>query len=82
MKGVTAYIKKDKNQEVQLVFNDVVSTSENDTPDWKHDVLFTSNNYDEKTLKELSLSKEQLAEIGENLVIRLLAINGLLNENT
>lgn len=82
MKAVTVYIQKDKNQEIRMVFNDVVSTSENDNPDWKHDILFTSNNYDEKTLKGLSLSKEQYAEIGENLVIRLLVINGLLNENT
>ena len=67
MKGVTAYIKKDKNQEIRLVLNDVVSTSENDNPDWKHDVLFTTNNYNERVLRELSLSKEQFAKLAKTL---------------
>jgi hypothetical protein len=78
MKGVTAYIKLENDENIKLVLNDVNSTSETDTPDWTHSVLFTSNSYSEKSLKELSLSKEQFAEIGENLIIRLLALNGLL----
>ena len=78
MKGVTAYIKQNTSKEIQLVLNDVVSTSDNDNPNWKHSVLFTSNAYDEEALRELSLSKEQFAEIGENLIIRLLALNDLI----
>ena len=78
MKGVTAYIKQNTSKEIQLVLNDVVSTSDNDNPNWKHSVLFTSNAYDGEALRELSLSKEQFAEIGENLIIRLLALNDLI----
>ena len=77
MKGVAAFIKQEANDEIKLVFNDVNSTSENDATDWNHSVIFTSNNYNEKALRELSLSKEQFAQIGENLIIRLLALNGL-----
>ena len=78
MKGVTAFIKNDPNNEIKLVLNDVISLSETDNPDWKHDVLFTANTYNEKELRDLSLSKEQFAQIGENLIIRLLAVNGLI----
>lgn len=77
MKGVAAFIKQEANNEVKLILNDVNSTSDSDNPDWSHSVIFTSNNYDENKLKELSLSKEQFAEIGENIIIRLLALNGL-----
>ena len=78
MKGVTAFFKQEANEEIKLVLNDVVSTSEGDAPDWQHSVILTSGNYDEKALRELSLSKEQFAQIGENLIIRLLALNGLV----
>jgi len=78
MKGVTAFLKQEPSNEIQLVLNDVISSSEKDNTDWKHDVLFTANAYNEKALIDLSLSKEQYAEIGENLVIRLLALNGLI----
>ena len=77
MKGITVFIEKAENNSLRLVLNDVESTTENDNPNWKHSVLFTSNNYDENDLKNLSLSKEQFAEIGENIIIRLLALNSL-----
>jgi hypothetical protein len=78
MKGITAYLKLENDENIELVLNDVISTSETDNTDWTHSTLFTSNSYSENSLKELSLSKEQFAEIGENLIIRLLAVNGLL----
>ena len=78
MKGVTAYIKQENSEDIRLVFNDVDSTSDSDNPDWKHSVLFAYNNYDKKALKEMTLSKDQYAEIGENLILRLLALNDLI----
>ena len=78
MKGVAAYIKLEPTNEIKLVLNDVSSSSETDNPDWNHDVIFTANTYNEKEFTNLSLSKEQFAEIGENLIIRLLALNGLI----
>jgi len=74
MNGVTAYLKQENDQNLKLVLNDVVSTSNGDSPDWQHSVLFTSNDYDKKALRELSLTKEQFAEIGENLIMRLVAL--------
>jgi len=78
MKGITTYIKQCNNQDIQLVFHDVISTTDSDNPDWKYNALFTQNNYNEKALKEMSLSKDQYAEIGENLILRLLALNGIV----
>ena len=78
MKGVAAYLKDDENGMLHLVLDDVEAMSGENTPDWKHLVPYTSNAYDEKSIKDLSLSKEQFAEIGENLVIRLLALGGLI----
>ena len=78
MKGVVAFIKDQEDGSIRLVFNDVETSSGTDNPDWKHIVHFTSNSYNSKSFKELSLSKEQFAQIGENLVIRLLALGGHL----
>ena len=39
------------------------------------DAIFTSNNYDANSFESLNLSKDQYEEIGQNVVIRLLAIN-------
>ena len=78
MNGVAAFIKEQEDGTIRLVFNDVEASSDSDNPNWKHVVLFTSINYDARALKDLSLSKEQFAEIGENLLIRLLALGGNL----
>lgn len=78
MNGVAAFIKDQGDGTFRLVFNDVEALSESENLNWKHNVLFTSNTYDAKALKNLSLSKEQLAVIGENLLIRLLALGSYL----
>jgi hypothetical protein len=78
MKGVAAFIKEHQDGSTRLVLNDIEASSDTDSPDWKHIVVFTSNSYNSKSFKELSLSKEQFAEIGENLVVRLLALGGHL----
>ena len=78
MKGVAAFFQDQQDGNTRLVFNDVEALSDTESPDWKHIVIFTSNKYNTKLLKELALSREQFAEIGENLVIRLLALGGHL----
>lgn len=78
MKGVAAFIKDQANGSVVLVLNDVEAVSSSEEPNWKHVSLFTSSSYNADSLKNLSLSKEQFADIGENLVIRLLALGGNL----
>ena len=76
MKGVTAYLSEENDNKINLILNDVVATSNDKNPDWKHDVHFTSNGYDFNALKELSLTEQQYADIGKNLVIRLLVLSG------
>ena len=78
MEGVTAYLQKESDEKLKLVLNDVVATTSGDSPDWRHNVLFSSNSYDSESLKQCSLSKEQYALIGENLVMRLLVLGGFL----
>ena len=75
MNGVVAYIAETEEGRTTLTFDDVSS----ETPtSWRHKVLYTRASYDSKALEEMALTKEQYAEIGENLMIRLLAINGKL----
>ena len=78
MNGVIAFIQEQKDEKIRLVLNDAEASEDSENPNWKHRALFTSNTYDADSIKNLSLSKEQYAEIGENLVIRLLALGGHL----
>ena len=77
MKGIAAFLKQEEG-DFRLVLNDVDAASESENPNWNHHSIFTSKSYDVKSLKELSLSKEQYSEIGEDLIIRLLALEGLI----
>ncbi|WP_417530848.1 hypothetical protein [Marinobacter lipolyticus] len=76
MKGVAAYIEP-AGGEIRLTFDDMETESVAPTT-WTKTTHFTSNTYPEAELENMSLSKEQYAEIGENLVLRLLALNGRL----
>ena len=58
MKGVAAFIKEHQDGSTRLILNDIEASSDTDSPDWKHIVVFTSNSYNSKSFKELSLSKE------------------------
>ena len=57
MKGVAAFIKEHQDGSTRLIL-DIEASSDTDSPDWKHIVVFTSNSYNSKSFKELSLSKE------------------------
>ena len=77
MNGVVAYIQETEDGKTTLTFDDV---SSNDQPptSWYRGVPFTLNSYNSEAMKNLNLTKEQYAEIGENLIIRLLALGGKL----
>jgi hypothetical protein len=77
MNGVVAYIQETEDGRTTLTFDDVSSEKQPPTS-WCHEVLFTSNCYDSEAMKNLNLTKEQYGEIGENLIIRLLALNSKL----
>ena len=74
MEGVVAYLEDSENQ-TRLVFDDV-SSSESAHPDsWRKTVIYTSGAYNRELLDNLELTQEQYAEIGQNVVFRLLALN-------
>ncbi|WP_317930565.1 hypothetical protein [Halioxenophilus sp. WMMB6] len=76
MKGVVTYLEEIDGGVLRLVMDDVSSSSEGENI-WAREMLFTHNDYDADSLADLSLSKEQFAEIGENLVMRLMAIKNV-----
>ena len=62
----------------RLVFDDVSRQSTADGIAWAHKSLFTVADFPTEELEQLALSKDQFARIGENVVIRLLALTGKL----
>lgn len=76
MKGVVTYLEEIDERVLRLVMNDVSSSSKSENI-WTREMLFTQNDYDAGSLSDLSLSQEQSAEIGENLVMRLMAITNV-----
>ena len=76
MNGVVAYIKTTKTGVTKLYFDDVRSEKVSKPEIWEYDVFYTVNKYDSHKIENMKLSKEQYAEIGENLILRLLALNG------
>jgi hypothetical protein len=60
---------------MRLILDDVRADTDMSPKSWSHYCLYTFNDYDATELKEMALSQEDLAMIGENLVMRLLALN-------
>lgn len=77
MNGVAAYIERHGN-ETRLTFDDIETDLSVNPTTWSKTVLHTYHVYPSDDLEVMSLSKEQYAEIGENLLLRLLALNGRL----
>ncbi len=74
MKGITTRIEVVEDGAIRLTMDDCVSHDES-CQQWSRTVTFTYNDYESDAFRALELTKDQLAEIGENLVIRLLALN-------
>ena len=77
MNGLVSYFESVDNETLRLVFKDVSSQSESATF-WENAILFTHNDYSIEDLKSLNISNEEFALIGQNLVIRLLALNKII----
>jgi len=71
--GVVATLKRAEAGRVRLTLDDVSHQPGVGVTAWRHDRLFTHKDFDANALRSLTLSREELALIGENLVIRLLA---------
>ena len=77
MNGIVAYILETNDGRSKLIIDDVISNNHPPT-NWRQEMFYTSNIYDSEVIKNMNLSKEQYAEIGENIILRLLAMNGAL----
>lgn len=77
MNGLVSYLECVNSDTLRLVFEDV-SRQNKSEDSWDNAVLFTHNDYSIENLKSLNLSNEEFAIIGQNLIVRLLALNGLL----
>ena len=74
--GVIACLRTAGNGITHLVFDDAKSDTANKPTSWKPEALFTWNQYDSEKLRGMKLTEKEYAGIGENLVMRLLALSG------
>lgn len=75
-RGVVACVQDLGNGSVKLIFDDVVSESASNPVNWSFESFYTWREYPSENLDEMKLTAQQYQEIGENLVARLLALNG------
>jgi hypothetical protein len=73
--GVVASLRSTPDDRLCLVLDDVRQQPAADARSWTHESFFTISEYSRSELENLGLSKEQFAQIGENIVIRLLALS-------
>ena len=73
--GVVVSLRPTSKGRVCLVLDDVEVQLGVGRSGWRHESFFTSKELDREALEKLDLSKDELAEIGENILIRLLATN-------
>ncbi len=64
------------NGSSKLIFDDAVSESAGNRVNWLFESFYTWRDYPNENLDEMKLTAQQYQEIGENLVARLLALNG------
>lgn len=73
--GIAVSLRRTSNGRVCLVLDDVAVQLGVGRNGWRHETFFTAKEFDRSALENLNLSKDELAEIGENILIRLLATN-------
>ncbi len=71
--GVVASLLETSEGRLCLVLDDVRHQLGADTSHWNHNSFFTAREYLRKDLEDLNLSKEEFAQIGENIIVRILA---------
>ena len=74
-KGVVACLRQRDDGTSDLVFDDVRADQISNPVSWKFEWFYTHKNFRDEQLDSLSLTADQYREIGENLVLRLLALN-------
>ena len=74
--GVVASLRDLGNGTSKLIFDDVSSNSTNNPVTWTFDHFFTSHDFTNDALDQMNLTGLEYQTIGENVVARLLALNG------
>jgi len=72
--GVVASLHRLEDGKIRLVFDDVRQMPMLDASGWSHERMHTWTDFDQKTFEELDLSKEELAKLAEDLILRLVAL--------
>jgi hypothetical protein len=71
--GVVCSLRELTDGKFRLVLDDVSNSKSSTDGAWKHEIVFTWKDYDKKELESHHLSEKELADIGFNLLARLLA---------
>jgi hypothetical protein len=74
--GVVACLRDVGNGASRLTFDDVSGDRTNNPVAWTFTTFFTAQDYENGALEQMGLSAAEYQTIGENLVARLLALNG------
>ena len=71
--GVVCSLLELEDGKYRLVLDDVSNSQETTKGTWRHEVVFTWKEYDKNEIEDYELSEKELAEIGFNLLARLVA---------
>jgi hypothetical protein len=74
--GVVACLRTTENGKSKLIFDDVVGDSSLNPVAWSFSNFYTWREYSDEDLDQSKLSSREYQMIGENLVARLLTLNG------
>lgn len=74
--GVVVCLRTTVNGKSRLIFDDVKGDSSLNPVAWSLSGFYTWREYSDEDLDQMKLSKCDYQEIGENLVARLLGLNG------
>ena len=72
--GIVASLHRLEDGKIRLVFDDVRQMPMLDASGWSHERMYTSVEFDQKKFEGLELSKEDLLQLAENLVLRLVEL--------
>ena len=71
--GVVCCLRELPSGEVRLTIDDVANQSSRTSGPWEHRALFTCKDFEAKAIAGLNLSEQELAELGFNVLARLVA---------
>ena len=72
--GIVLSLREVDNDTLRVVMDDVSNESSSTKTSWNHEIVVTWKDYKEKELLENNLSEKELADLGANVVARLVAL--------